>query len=97
MLRAKSSSDPNFAVHLLLHFFSEKELTRKYVNINGVGSKGNKKKFKPLDAKRMLKIRRIFFNWVHIAEEQQNTYWKKTVVAALNKKLFDLKKRRKHK
>ena len=56
-IRNKSCSLSNYAVNLMLFFFTEEELTRPDVNVNGKNSNGNSKVMQPLDPVRINQIR----------------------------------------
>ena len=55
MLRSRSNSEKNFAVHLLRHFFLPSELEGR--NVRGVGKK------LPLTTEKIHKIREIVFKY----------------------------------
>ena len=95
-LMTKASTTLNFSVQLMLYFFSNYELTRDNVNVNGVGSRGSHEQKVSLEPTRLALIRRHYFDKVPYPESEQNRHWKLKVVPALSKKICELKKRRRH-
>ena len=55
-IRNKSCSLSNYAVNLMLFFFTKEELTMPDVNVNGKNSNGNSKVMQPLDPIRINQI-----------------------------------------
>ena len=63
LLRSRSTSEKNFAVHLVRHFFLPLELDGQ--NVRGVGIK------LPLDPLKMERIREIIFRFFPLTLTQQ--------------------------
>ena len=90
-IRNKSCSLSNYAVNLMLFFFSQEELTMPNVNVNGKNSIGNDKVMQPLDPVRINQIRALCMEGFQIPFDQQIKQW--TVLhKAMSKKMSFLKK-----
>ena len=68
LLRSRSTSEKNFAVHLVRHFFLPHELDGR--NVRGVGKK------LPLDPLKMEIMRQIIFKIFPLTLTQQEQSWR---------------------
>ena len=90
-IRNKSCSLSNYAVNLMLFFFTNEELTRPDVNVNGKNSNGNSKVMQPLDPIRINQIRSLCMESFQVPLDQQMKQWV-TLHKAMSKKMSFLKK-----
>ena len=67
-LRSRSTSEKNFAVQLVRHFFSPQELDGR--NVRGIGNK------LPLDPDKVRKIKEIIFRFYPSSAAQQDLLWR---------------------
>ena len=67
-LRSRSTSEKNFAVQLVRHFFTPQELDGR--NVRGIGNK------LPLDPEKIRKIREIIFRFYPSSAAQQDLLWR---------------------
>ena len=92
---ANKASDVNFGVLLLVHFFTEDELTEEFVNVYGRSANGkNSAKMEPLDQEKINTIKRLYFKSVEVPPSQQQQHWQ-GVVNAMNKKMSEMRKYKK--
>ena len=76
---------------LMLFFFTNEELTRPDVNVNGKNSNGNSKVMQPLDPIRINQIRSLCMESFQVPLDQQMKQWV-TLHKEMSKKMSFLKK-----